>query len=415
MKLTTRDLKHFINNDKIDNIYLLSGPEIGEKLEIIKLIEKKLFGEKEPIKYTFYCGDEFDVIELIDTLRSGLLFEDKKIVLLKNIEAINNNSIKYLEDYIIPKSIDKNKFESLILNKITNEMKRKNIANIYIKNREGYLLKSPLTQKDKKSIIETFYSIGFKNYDENTYLIMMNEGNDRIPKNLFDIVAYNQHIIFWEMFESQKIEWIRKEFKKYDLFITDDAVIFILDMIENNKAQLENEISKISLLYKEKKDIIKKDVIDCQFIEEYIFHSKNESPFTLYSAILNKDMDKAFGILDNLFLSDEMGLLNGLAWSHRRFLKALDLYENQKMPVIDIYMTMKITAKKNKEDFENGFNNYDFEHASMMFFCFSELDYYLKILPSKLKLVKLQEFIVKFINGDGDRSFLRGPLQYLQS
>jgi hypothetical protein len=51
----------------------------------------------------------------------------------------------------------------------------------------------------------------------------------------------------------------------------------------------------------------------------------------------------------------------------------------------------------------------------MMFHHLSELDYFLKILPDELKLVKLQEFLINFINGDIKNSFLSGDLVTYQA
>lgn|GEM_PF-956877 len=412
MKLNSRNLKHFVEKGKIENIYLFSGPEIGEKNEIIELIEKKLFQNNESSKFTFYCGDDFDQVNFMNTLKSGLLFSEKKLVILKKIEQINADTISLITNYIIPKSIDYKKFEDEVLNKINKSDIKKEILDCYNKENNDYILKK-LTSQNKKKLVKIFYSIDFKNYDSNTYLIMLNETKDKIPQSLIDLLSDEQNIIFWEMFESQKIEWIRNEFKNNSLYIDDESISFILDMIENNKEQLKDEIYKISALFKDSG--INENVIKKNFIEEYLYHSKEETPFSLYSAMLEGDLTKSLEVLESLFLSDEYSLLNGLVWSHRRFLKALDLYENQKLPIIEIYSNLNITNKTNKEEILKGFKRYNFNHACLMFHYLSELDYYLKILPNKLKLIKLQEFIINFINGDMKKSFLNGDLEYLQT
>ena len=411
MKINSKDLKHNILNNKIENIYLFSGPEIGEKNEIIKLIEKKIFPDQDPVKFFFYCGNEFDNIQFMNTLNTGLLFSDKKIVFLKNIEQISSTTIKSLEDYIIPSKFNIDIFEKNILNKIKNQERRKQFQNYYIKEKNFYKLKEKLNSTNKKNILEILYSINFKNFNSDTYLIMLNETNEKIPGALVTLLLEHQNIMFWEMFENQKIEWVREEFKKRGLYIKEEAIYFILDMIENNKSQLLFEIEKISYLVKMNEE----KVINLSNIEEYLFHSKVESPFSLYSAILKKDLSKSIDILDNLFLTNEMSLLNGIIWAHRRFLNALDLYENHNIPIMDIFNKLKIFSARDKNDFKIGFSNYNFNHACLMFYSLSELDYYLKILPANLQLVKLQEFIINFINGDIQKSFLQGRLQFLHS
>ncbi len=409
MKLNSKDLRHNILKNKIENIYLFSGPEIGEKKEIIGLIEKKLFNEMDPVRYTFYIDKDFDITDFFNTLKSGLLFSEKKIVLLRNIEDINSEIIRGLTNYLIPKIIEERIFNDEILNKIKESEDEKFIKKIYKKIENFYKVEKELTIKEKKEIINIFSRIGFKNYDQGTFLIMLNETNEKIPSGLPELLTEEQQIIFWEMFESQKKEWIKQEFKNKNYYIEDEAIFFILDMVENNKQQLTDEINKIIFFIEELKPADK--VVKKILIEDFLYHSKEETPFSLYSSMLECNLTKSLDILKTLFLTNEDNLLNGLVWCHRRFLNAIDLYENQKMTSYEIFSTLKITNKKNKEEFEQGFSAYNFFHASKMFFYLSELDYYLKILPGNLKLIKLQEFVINFIKGDSKKIFLQGDIE----
>lgn len=411
MKVTSRDLKHFIKDGKIENIYLFAGPEVGEKKEIIKLLEQKLFPGEEPEKFTFYCDNEFDSTEFMNTLQAGMLFSAKKIVYLKNVEHINADAIKILDRYIFPYHVDIKKFEQSVLDKLDDKKKKKLLA-FYEKDANTYRINKKITNKDKKSIMTIILSTGYENYNRDTYLIMLNESNDRIPAKLTDLLTPGQHIIFWEMFENQKVDWVRAKFKENQLYVEDEAIKFLLDMIPNNKYELENEIDKIVILFNETA-ADKQRVINLGVIEAYIQHSKAETPFSLYSAMLRRDLGKSLTLLKSLFQADEYGLLNGLVWSHRRFFKALDLYENQKLPVTEIFKTLRIFLKSNKDEFQEGFKYYSFNHASVMFYYISELDYYTKVLPHDLKLVKLQEFVINFICGDKRKTFLQGPLQFV--
>jgi DNA polymerase III subunit delta len=404
MKVDARNLKHLIEKNKIENIYLFQGPEIGEKSEIITLLEQKIFPEGEPVRFTFFCGESFDLAEFENTLVTNLLFSDKKMIFLKNIEEINSNTIKFLENYIIPQKIPVETFKKNGLSG------KKEISASYKENAGHFILEEKLKSTQKKSLVSLFHESAFKNYDTNTYLIMLNETNEKIPQGLLDILAEEQNIMFWEMFENQKFDWVRGEFKKKNISIQEEAVYYILDSIENNKSQLAIEISKIIELFESQKE---KKFVDLVLIEEYLYHSKAETPFSLYSALLNGNLSKALDILETLFLSDEITLLNGIVWAHRRFLKASDLYENQKMLTAEIFSNLKIFSMKDKKDFEAGLKKYSFYHLSLMHYYLSELDYYLKILPSNLKLIKLQEFLIMFTNGDIQKSFLQGPLQYL--
>jgi DNA polymerase III subunit delta len=411
--MTVNELKNNISRGKLENIYLFSGPEIGEKNEVLEMLEKRIFKNEKPMVYKFYCANDFDPVEFSDTMNSNLLFSEKKIIILKNIELANKNMVEIIENLLIPGRIIKDSFESGILGKAVAAKKEKDLSAYYHEDNGYYILNESIKESEHKKIVVLFNSIGYSHIDDNTCLVMVNESGDKIPAGITNLLSQNQHIIFWEMFESQKTGWVRAEFKKYNLFIDDTAVEFILDMVENNKFFLENEIRNIAVSY----DGLKKDdkkVITRELIEEYLYHSKEETSFTLFSSLIEKNASKALEILDKIFYSEDDSLINGLLWSLRRFLRALDLYENQNMSIEEIYSTLQITAKKGKDELNSGLKNYDYSHISVMFYYLSELDYFVKILPDELKIIKLQEFILNFIMGDMKNSFLTGELIHFQ-
>ena len=80
--MTVAELKNNISKNLIERIYLFSGNEVGEKNQIIDLIEKKLFPNGTPTKYTFYCDNDLDPHYFIETVNSNLLFSDNKLIFL---------------------------------------------------------------------------------------------------------------------------------------------------------------------------------------------------------------------------------------------------------------------------------------------------------------------------------------------
>jgi len=411
--MTVAELKNNITKNIIEKIYLFAGSEIGEKNEIIKLIEKKLFGNEQPTKYTFYCDKELNPQNFIDTLNSNLLFSDNKLVILKTVENIDKVLIDLMEKFVIPQRVKETFFENNIIKKTKNDEQKKSIMSFYEKDENNYYKIKKLKDADVKKIIAIFENIEFSAIPDGTYIIMINETNDKIPTGLTNLLNQKQNIIFWEMFDNQKHTWIRSEFKKYELYIEDNAIDFIINTIENNKQQFENEIQKISMAYpgikKNDKNVVTKDIL-----EEFLYHSKEETAFSLYSAILQKNLELALDILNKLFYSysnDEViQLLNGILWSHKRFLKMVDLYENESKSPEEIFSSQFINSRKAKEEYSQGFKNYSFKEMAKIYYDISELDYYLKVLPKELKLIKLQEFVIKFISNNKNEKFLSGNL-----
>ncbi|HOJ65248.1 MAG TPA: hypothetical protein PLE45_12600 [Spirochaetota bacterium] len=408
--MTVNELKSNISRGIIQNIYLFSGPEIGEKKEVIEQIQSILFQNEEPVVYNFYIDSEFNISDFCDTMQTELLFGLPKIVFLKNIEQANQKVIKTIENLIIPQMIKVETLTKIPISNVNKE-KIKIIESMYEVKDQILILKSGLKEADKKKLISALNFLKIRSFRENTYLIMLNETNEKISNSLLNLLTPEQHIIFWEMFDNQKPAWIKQEFKKYELYIEDEAVNFIIDTIENNKSEFENIIQNISIFIKTNNE---KNLVDKNLIENFLYHSKEESAFTLYQAILEANLSKSLEILEKLFYTeDELVILNGLVWSHRRFTIALDMYENKNMPEEAIFNELNIKIKKVKDEISIGLKNYNFKHASFMFYSLLELEYYLKTLPEELKIVKFQEFIVKFIYGNSHKSFLQGDILYL--
>ena len=410
--MNVAELKQKISKNQFEHIYLFSGPEIGEKKEVIELLENKIFNGEEPVVYNFYMNKDLETDELIDALEGDLLFSDSKIVYLKNIEEINQKIIKIIENFIIPSRLNKVLYDQIVESFKTDKESATILNNSYqFDDLLGTFALKDIKESDKKRLVGIFNKLKFSVGKENSYIVMLNETNDKIPAGLLNLLSQNQHIIFWEMFDNQKPTWIRGEFRKYNLLIDDDAINFIIDTVENNKYDFEKEIEKIFIYYSNLES--KKNIVDKTIIENYLYHSKEETPFSLYSALLAKDCEKALSILDKIFWTDEDGIVGGLIWSRRRFLKILHLVENEKNSPDAALDKMFIKPKKIREELEKGFRNYNFLKASLLSDDLSELEYYQRVFPSDLKLIKFQEFIVKFIYGDSRKSFLQGKNQFL--
>jgi len=410
--MNVAELKQKISKNQIEHIYLFSGPEIGEKKEVIELLENKIFNGEEPVVYNFYMNKDLETDELIDALEGDLLFSDSKIVYLKNIEEINQKIIKIIENFIIPSRLSKILYDQIVESIKSDAESTKLLNNSYqFDDLLGIYAIKDVKESDKKRLVGIFNKLKFTVGKENSYIVMLNETNDKIPTGLLNLLSQNQHIIFWEMFDNQKPTWIRGEFRKYNLLIDDDAINFIIDTVENNKYDFEKEIEKIFIYYSNLES--KKNIVDKTIIESYLYHSKEETPLSLYSALLVKDCEKALSILEKIFWTDEDGVVGGLIWSHRRFLKILHLVENEKNSCDAALDKMFIKPKKIREELEKGIRNYSFLKISLLSNDLSELEYYQRVLPSDLKLIKFQEFIVKFIYGDSRKSFLQGKPQFL--
>jgi DNA polymerase-3 subunit delta len=123
---------------------LLLGPELGEKLDALEKLRKKLPQDAE--ETSFYAG-ESSTADIVSVIRNGSLFSDARLFIIKNAEQIKKkNEVELLASYIV----------------------------------------SPQTD---------------------TLTVLVSE-ETKIDKRIEDSVPREDKIIFWELFENKKIEWV---------------------------------------------------------------------------------------------------------------------------------------------------------------------------------------------------------------
>lgn len=178
-------------------IYLLMGPEEGEKEEERKRIRNEILSKHEGAEETsFYTSDDKDDL-IISSLRQPSLFADHRIITIKYFENATETLKKRLSEYALSPDPD---LDLIILSSGT---------------------QNPFSKKAEAAI---------------------------------------EKKIFWEEFDRDKRLWIRNRFQKNGKRVTDDAIDEILSSLENNKAEMGNAIDMISSYYMDRKEISGNDI-----------------------------------------------------------------------------------------------------------------------------------------------------------
>jgi DNA polymerase-3 subunit delta len=163
--------------------HLFLGPEIGEKLEAIQELRKKLGGNPE--EYSFYFG-ETPLNQILSVLLNGSLFADQRLIQIKNAEGIK-----------------------------------------------------------KKEDIDAFAAY-LEAPRDNTVLILVSDQTS-VDKRLEKILGPQGKRVFWELFENQKTRWLENFFSREGCSISSDAVEAVLALVENNTDALRRECSRLIL------------------------------------------------------------------------------------------------------------------------------------------------------------------------
>jgi len=317
----------------INSVYLYLGPEEGKKKHQIQLIEKSL--EKElgevPEKHNFYSFEK-SMDDIVSLMKNGSLFSTHKLVLISNIEEIK-----------------------------------------------------------KKNDLELLIEICKKPVKGNT--LILTSSNSSVEKKIENAVPKNNKIIFWEMFENQKKEWIESYFSKFKQKITNSAVEHLLDMVENNTQELKIACEKISFFFGEGKLITENE------IDSYLYHSREESVFTLFDKMLTRDLESSLEIFSKLILSSDsnaVSIISGLSMQFKKLLTLKTLIKegyNQD----EAFSKVGIYIKKQKSQFIDGLRVFSIHELQKIMLIISDTDFDVRNAKLEMQNILLEILIYKCI------------------
>lgn len=250
-------------------VYLFTGPEIGEKNEAvsnIKAAAKKKYGDIEEYKY--YTAD-VRIEDVIAQMQNASLFSPALFITLRNAENIK-------------------------------------------------------TEAEISSLVSWIKS----GSDSPNTLVLLSEENS-ISKKIENAIPSSKKKIFWEMFENRKEDWVKSFFKKNGFGVTDEAVVQILDMVENNTEALKNECSRFFFCFE------KGHVISEADVDKILSHNREENAFTLFDAMAesgrtqSQRFESSLEILQKISSqksSSAVALIAGLTYCFRQLKNFHELY-----------------------------------------------------------------------------------------
>lgn len=150
--------------------------------------------------------------------------------------------------------------------------------------------------------------------EDGAFLVLISD-DIGIDKKIEAIVPKDHKKIFWELFENKKQDYIRRFFAQLKIGIESDAIEMLLELVENNTEALKTTCAHISLFVEQG------TTLTAETVEHLLAHNKEETPFTLFDALSNADLEYALNIRQKLTLSKESSpvqLIAGLAYCFRR-------------------------------------------------------------------------------------------------
>jgi DNA polymerase-3 subunit delta len=243
---------------KLDPVYLLAGPEAGKRAAFIDEIKAAILAaDGGPAEEHRLYASDVGVNDLLALLRNGSLFSSRRLVEYRGAELVKTkDELKSLAEYLAAPAQD----AVLIL------------------------------------VTEAFYA----------------------EKGLEDAVGKARKKTFYELFDNEKPRWVESRLRERGLAIDSEGVETLLELIENDTADLEAACARLALVFAEGSRLSSDD------IEAALARNRQEDAFSLFARMVEDEAGWALETLDAV-LADRSGgavqILSALTWSFRRLLK----------------------------------------------------------------------------------------------
>jgi DNA polymerase-3 subunit delta len=346
-------------SSSIKQVYLLLGPELGDKGQRIKEIRSILREEQgtDPEIHRFYPF-ETENGEIFTALSNNSLFADHRLVILSQAESLNTSQVNLLAEYIAKPS------------------------------------------------------------ESATLLIVSTETS--LPAKLSAKLDKDQVQVFWEMFDNRKADWVRTLFQRSSITIENEAVELLLELVENNTQELKATCAQLIQFITSDPGRISQTVSEND-VESYIQHTRQESVFSLFEDIITKPLEKALGTLQALIRSgdgESVPLLAGLLWQFRRLVSYLELIEQgatsdeacKQVKVMG--KSAAIRRKKDQTNYALAAQRYSLAEARSIIARLGEYDIRTREMGTDFQPMLLEQFLYVVMEKKGEAPCRFNPVSF---
>ncbi|MDR1239903.1 MAG: DNA polymerase III subunit delta [Treponema sp.] len=311
---------------------LFLGPELGKKQDALNELRQRLAKAKAPgappEETVFYAG-ETGVPEMTATFRNGSLFADSRLFLVKNAETIK--------------------------------------------------------KKEEVELLASYMAVP----QDDTVLVLFSEATS-LARGLENGVSRENRKVFYELFESQKTQWVADFFRREGFRIDAGAVETVLELVENNTEALRRECSRLTLFLDKNRPVGAGDV------EKWLSHSREESSFTLFSRIAGGDFSRALESLHTLLAARETppGIFAGLVWCFRKLRDYLFLAASGTLSDFEL-RKIGLSAPKARDDYARAARRYDPAGADACLALTAEYDILLRSAGAPFESILMDLYLYK--------------------
>ena len=227
------------------------------------------------------------------------------------------------------------------------------------------------------------------NPPKDTFIILISDETG-IAKGLENVFSQSTKRIFWELLDARKSEWVKDFFSRSGYKITADGIQTILELVENNTAALRQECGRLLLFLDKNKEITGEDA------ELWLSHTRQESPFTLFSRIAAGDLKRSIESSRTLIDAKEapQAIFAALASCFRKLINYLSLKEAGVSDEFE-YRKIGVSSPGAKRDYAAAARLYDSCGAESCLALTAEYDLLLRSASSFPEQILMDQYLYK--------------------
>jgi DNA polymerase-3 subunit delta len=183
-----------------------------------------------------------------------------------------------------------------------------------------------------------------------------------VAKGLEQVSGSRNKKIFWEMFDDQKHGWLLGYFRRHKVEIETEAVDLMLELVQNNTLDLRQEADRLIAYVGQR--------ITAEDVDQYIYHAREESVFSLFDAIMSEDLDHALDVAGKLLAGSEaIQIVIGLSWQldrlfHLQELRRAGIPDRGLFDALTRSTGQRITSKRAQKNLTEAMRRYSPEECS---------------------------------------------------
>ncbi|MDE0026566.1 MAG: DNA polymerase III subunit delta [Spirochaetaceae bacterium] len=186
-------------------------------------------------------------------------------------------------------------------------------------------------------------------------LVLTSAGMARdLPAALPRMVPRARTRIFWEMFENRRESAVQRAFRTRGVRIDAEACALILELAPTDSAALEALCGSLAGFFPSGAFVAVED------IEQYLYHSREETVFSLFDRVVARDLQGCLETLTTLLLARRGDAVQIVAMLHSQFQRLIrfkELLAARTAPAAAL-AELRITGKRMQRTFQEAHRRY---------------------------------------------------------